>query len=120
MEGDWDILKMHFLQADQTVQINSLALNLTRVRCLADSSTGNTIAQHLIRESQFFVEWIVVSIDLESDADRAAELVDLQRLLSRWKLGWKTWWEDDQKREEMANLAQRWSDHLLYEYALSA
>ncbi|MEM6500932.1 MAG: hypothetical protein AAF685_03725 [Cyanobacteria bacterium P01_C01_bin.89] len=62
----------------------------------------------------------MVNINLESDADRAAELVDLQRLLSRWKLSWRDWWEDERKREEMANLAQRWSDRLLQEYALSA
>ncbi|MGD1936743.1 MAG: hypothetical protein ACFCA4_04205 [Cyanophyceae cyanobacterium] len=120
MGVDWDILKTHFLQADPAVQLDSLALNLTRIQVFANSGTGESVAQHLVRESQFFIEWMVVDINLESDAARAAELVDLQRVLSRWKLSWRDWWEDEQKREEMANLAQRWSDRLLQEYALSA
>ena len=120
MGVDWDILKTHFLQADSTVQLDSLALNLTRIRFFAESKVGEPVAQHLVRESQFFIEWIVLGINLESDAERAAELVDLQRLLSRWKLSWRDWWEDDQKREEMANLAQQWRDRLLQECALSA
>ncbi|MEM9245129.1 MAG: hypothetical protein AAGA67_05245, partial [Cyanobacteria bacterium P01_F01_bin.153] len=69
---------------------------------------------------QCFIEWMVVNINLESDGDWAAELVDLQRLLSRRKLSWMDWWGDDQKRKEMAKLAQQWGDKLLQQYALSA
>ncbi|MEM6502281.1 MAG: hypothetical protein AAF685_10635 [Cyanobacteria bacterium P01_C01_bin.89] len=62
----------------------------------------------------------MVNINLESDSDWAAELVDLQRLLSRWKLRRMDWWGDEQKRKEMAKLAQQWGDKLLQQYALSA
>ena len=120
MGVDRDILKTHFLETDSTAQLDSLALNLTRIRFFAESGIGESVAQYLVRESQFFIEWMVTGINLEADAERAAELVDLQRLLSRWKFGWKDSWEDDQKREEMAVLAQRWSDRLLREYASPA
>ncbi|MEO0988675.1 MAG: hypothetical protein AAFY20_24525 [Cyanobacteria bacterium J06639_14] len=119
MGVNWDILKKRFLQADQTAQLERLALNLTRIQFLADSVTGESVVEHLIRESQFFIEWIVAGIDLETNLEQAVELADLQRLLSRWKLGWAEL-GDDHKRKEVAKLAQQWSDRLLQRYALSA
>lgn len=48
--------------------------------------TDKSVAQHLVRESQFFIEWAVLGINLETDIAFAIDLVDLQRLLNRWKL----------------------------------
>lgn len=120
MGVDWEILKSRFLQADQATQLDSLALNLTRIQALVNSGTSESVAEHLVRESQFFIEWMVAGIDLEIDLDQAVELADLQRLLSRWKLSWADWWGDAQKRQEVAKLAQQWSDRLLQQCALSA
>lgn len=69
------------------------------------------MAQHLVRESQVFIEWAVPGINLETDMGFATDLVDLQRLLSRWKLGWSELWAND-KRQEMATLAQQWCDRI--------
>ena len=66
------------------------------------------MAQHLVGESQFFIEWAVLGINLETDIAFASDLVDLQRLLSRWKLGWAELWANEVKRQEMATLAQQW------------
>ena len=120
MGVNWDILKKRFLQADQTAQLESLALNLTRIQFFADSVTGESFVEHLIRESQFFIEWIVPGIDLETGLDQAVELADLQRLLSRWKLNCSDWWGDEQKRQEVARLSQEWCDRILKQHTLSA
>ena len=56
MGVNWDILKKRFLQADQTAQLESLALNLTRIQFFADSVTGESVVEHLIRESPFFID----------------------------------------------------------------
>ena len=120
MGVNWDILKKRFLQADQTAQLESLALNLTRIQFFADSVTGESVVEHLIRKSQFFIEWIVPGIDLETGLDQAVELADLQRLLSRWKLNCSDWWDDEQKRQKVAQLAQEWCERILKQHTLSA
>jgi hypothetical protein len=70
------------------------------------------LAQHLVRESQYFIEWAVPTIDLETDMAFATDLVDLQRLLSRWKLSWSELWTNESKRQEIATLAQQWRDRI--------
>lgn len=112
MAINWDILKAQYLQANRATQLDSLALNLTRIQLLARSGTDESVAQHLVRESQFFIEWAVPSIDLETDVTFATELVDLQRLLSRWKLSWSELWANESRRQEIATLAQQWRDHI--------
>jgi hypothetical protein len=51
----------------------------------------------------------VPGINLETDIAFASDLVDLQRLLSRWKLSWSELWANHQ---EMAVLAQQWCDRI--------
>ena len=106
MAIDWDILKAQYLQANQANQMDSLALNITQIQLLARNGTDESVAQHLVRESQFFIEWAVPKIVLETDVTFATELVDLQRLLSRWKLHWPELWVSEAKRQEIATLAQ--------------
>ena len=108
MAINWDILKTHYLQANQMTQLDSLILNLTRIQLLAQSGTDESVAHHLVRESQFFIEWAVSGIDLETDVTFATDLLDLQRLLSRWKLSWSEVWAHETNRQEIATLAQQW------------
>ncbi|MEO0397749.1 MAG: hypothetical protein AAF243_17440 [Cyanobacteria bacterium P01_A01_bin.137] len=106
MEIDWEILKAHFLEADSATQLNSLAMNLTRIQLFTSSNVGEPTVKHLIRESQFFIEWIVTDLNLEVHLNQAVELTDLQRLLSRWKLS--NWWGDEQTRQDVAKQAGEW------------
>ncbi len=41
------------------MQLDSLALNLKRIQVLVCSGSDALTAQHLVRESQFFIEWMV-------------------------------------------------------------
>ncbi|WP_228054215.1 hypothetical protein [Nodosilinea sp. LEGE 07298] len=54
----------------------------------------------------------MLGIDLETDIAFASDLVDLQRLLSRWKIGWAELWANEAKRQEVAVLAQQWCDRI--------
>jgi hypothetical protein len=112
MAINWDILKSRYLQANRSAQLASLSLNLTRIQTLAQSGTDELVAQHLVRESQFLIEWTVPSLNLETDLLFATELVDLQRLLSQWKLGWSEVWGNEVERQAIAELAQQWCDRL--------
>ncbi len=109
---NWDLLKSHYLQVNRVTQLGSLALNLMRIQLLAQSGTDESIAQYLVRESQFFIEWMVSGIDLDTDITFATELVDLQRLLSRWKLSWSDLWLNENKHQEVAMLAQQWCNYI--------
>jgi len=112
MATNWDILRAQYLQANRATQLDSLTMNLMRIQLLAHSGTEETVAQHLVKESQFFIEWVVPMIDLEADMAFATDLVDLQRLLSRWKLSWPELWTNESQRQEISTLAQEWCDRL--------
>jgi hypothetical protein len=112
MAMNWDLLKQLYLKSDQTSQFYSLALNLTRIQTLTQDRMDGPIAKHLIRESQFFIEWTVPTLDLETEIDFATDLVDLQRLLGRWKLNWEEYWDNDQKRLAMIEALKLWCDRL--------
>ena len=78
-------LKARYEAVAANVQIDSLGMNLVRLQTLAENGTEESVAQHLVRESQFFIEWSVPGLSLETDMAIVQELLSLQRLLSRWK-----------------------------------
>ena len=112
MAMNWDLVKNRYLQTSRSSQMDSLSLNLIRIQALAASETDESMAHHLVRESQFFIEWFVPGIDLETDISLATELLSLQRQLSRWKLNWPKLWRSDLERQQMATVAQQWCEQL--------
>jgi hypothetical protein len=112
-----DILKTQYLQQDISTQLDRLAENLTQIKALAQAGTEEQLVQDLIRESQFFVEWVVPNLNLDMNLNLATELVELQRQLSRWKLHWSTLWSSPSDRLQIAHHAQEWSDRVLLGFA---
>ncbi len=112
MAMNWDGLKTRYLQSDRTSQLESITLNLARIQTLASHVEEGSVARHLVRESQFFIEWTVPTIDLAVEIEIATELVDLQRQLSAWKLDWETLWANEADRLVLAQTAQQWCDRL--------
>ncbi len=112
MAMNWDSLKTRYLQSDRTSQLESITLNLARIQTLASNVEESSVARHLVRESQFFIEWTVPTIDLVLDIEIATELVDLQRQLSDWKLDWERLWANEADRLTLAQTAQQWCDRL--------
>ena len=112
MAMNWEILKTRYLQTSRAAQIDSLSLNLTRLQTLAASGVEGTVAHHLVRESQFFIEWIVSGLNLDTDMSLATELLSLQRQLSQWKLNWPERWESEPERQKISSTAQTWCEQL--------
>ena len=112
MAVNWDLLKVQYLKGNRASQLGSLALNLMRLHVLVRQGSEDAVAQHLVRESQFFVEWTVPTINLETEMSSATELLELQRSLSRWKLNWAELWANESDREQVAVMAQEWCDRL--------
>ena len=112
MAMNWEILKTRYLQTSRASQMDSLSLNLTRLQSLAASGVEGSVAHHLVRESQFFIEWTVSGINLETDMALATELLSLQRQLSRWKLSWPELWANEPERQKISSVAQTWYEQL--------
>jgi hypothetical protein len=108
-----DILRDAYLQHDLSVQLSQLGANLNQIKTLTQTGVEEQIALDLIREGQFFIEWVVPNLNLETNLDLSTELVELQRQLSRWKLHWSALWSSPQERSQIAQCAQEWSDRLL-------
>ncbi len=51
-------------------------------------------------------------ISLEDEITLATELLDLQRLLSHWKLDWPELRGSELERQKIAAAAQQWCEHL--------
>jgi hypothetical protein len=118
MAIDLDILKTEYLQNDLFTQHNRLVENLTQIQALVQIEAEEQRIQTLLRETQFFVEWIVPGINPEIYTEFAAELVELQRQLSRWKLWWSIIWVKSTDRLQVAADAQQWCDRLQANFAL--
>ena len=112
MAINWEMLKTRYLRSEPMAQLESLVLNLTRIQTLVENQDGEEVAKHLVRESQFFIEWTVSSLDLEQNMILATDLADLQRQLSVWKLDWSECWENLQQRQQIAQLSKQWCDRL--------
>lgn len=115
MAVNLDLLKTQYLQNGTSTQLDRLAANLTRIEALAQVDTEAQLAQDLIRESQFCIEWIVSNLHLETRLDLATELVELQRQLSRWKLHWSALWPNPGDRSPIARQAHEWSNRVLHQ-----
>lgn len=116
MAVNLDSLKTQYLQNDISTQLDMLAANLAQLSVLAQMGTEEQLTQDLIRESQFFIEWMVSHLDLEMKLDLATELVELQRQLSRWKLHWSSIWSNSDDRLQVAQLAHEWGDRVLHQF----
>ncbi|GAB4386028.1 MAG: hypothetical protein Kow00121_51820 [Elainellaceae cyanobacterium] len=113
MAVNLDVLKTQYLQNDTSTQLDRLAAHLTQISALTQAGTEEQLAYDLIRESQFFIEWAVANLNLETTLSLATELVELQRQLSRWKLYWSKLWSNSCDRLPIARQSQEWSDRLL-------
>jgi hypothetical protein len=112
MAMNWEKLKARYEAVSPSVQVESIGMNLVRLQTLAESGMEESMAQHLVRESQFFIEWTVPGISLETNMALVQALISLQRLLIRWKLNWTDLWDTPSERQKMADAAQQWYEHL--------
>jgi hypothetical protein len=94
-----------FQQNDISTQLGLLATHLTHIQGLMPLGEDEAKVGSLIRESLYFIEWTIPQY-LEMDVDRAAELVDLGRVLAQWRFNWEKIWVDSDARVEVAQQAE--------------
>ena len=101
--------KERYLRDELPVRLGNLASNLSRLKSFAENATLDEAAYRVLIESKFFIEWAAADASLSQQV----ELLELQRMLARWQLGWDEIWEDPERRSRMAAEARQWSNRVL-------
>lgn len=104
-----DNIRERYLQDDLPTRLGGLAANLSRIKSFSRHEANQNAVESLLDESRFFIEWTARDTEIET----AAELVELQIQLSRWKKNWSIIWKDAKQRHQIAEQASPWSKRVL-------
>ncbi|MEH2393308.1 MAG: hypothetical protein V7K21_17185 [Nostoc sp.] len=72
-----------------------------------------TLIEAWNKESRYFIKWIVPDMVKADEIDRAAELVDLVRVLTRWLFKWGTIWSDATEKLSATQQTENWLKRVL-------
>src|SRR3972149_2694351 len=102
-------LRERYLKDPLAVRVGGLAANLARVGSFSNDSRHERVVAAMLEESKWFIEWAAAGAPL----DMQGLLVECQRQLARWQMGWSEIWRDVNQRAEVAEAARIWSGRLL-------
>lgn len=102
-------LRERFLRDSPAVRLGGLAANLARVQSFSDHEAHREVVRALLEESKWLIEWAAP----EAEPAIRGLLVDCQRQLARWTLGWAHIWPDLKRRTSVSREAGEWSRRLL-------
>jgi hypothetical protein len=104
---DFSLKQQAFDQKELSNRLHQLAENLAQIQKLCISESPPSSMFDLVKESRYFIEWTVPDL-VKIDIDRAAELVDLGRVLTRWLFNLEKIWSDRQEKIQVAQQAEQW------------
>ncbi|MBN3944920.1 hypothetical protein [Nostoc sp. NMS9] len=102
-----------FIQDDVTTRLHHLAAHLEQIQSLWTQPSSQELMLTLVKESRYFIEWTVPDMVKADDIDRAAELVDLGRMLTRWLFNWDNIWSDAEQKQSAAGQTSYWLRRVL-------
>jgi hypothetical protein len=86
-----------------------LAANLARISSSARRPGGAENVAQMLEESRYFIEWTAA----EAEPEVAAELVDIQVMLSLWRSAWPEAQHNHHQRALLSFTAKKWADRVL-------
>lgn len=98
-----------FLRDPLPVRLGNLASNLARLKSFTAHITMSDAAQKIVYESKHFIEWTIGEAELALQV----ELIELQRQLAHWQLGWAENWNHPERRNQIAEAADVWTQKIL-------
>jgi hypothetical protein len=101
--------KARFLKESLPIRLASLAADLGRVSSSARHQSGAESVAEMLEESRYYIEWTAA----EAEPEIAAELVDIQRMLSLWVKTWPDAQKNVTQRTLLSVQAKKWSDLVL-------
>ncbi|MHC5761392.1 hypothetical protein [Nostoc sp.] len=102
-----------FMQDDVTTRLRRLATHLSQIQSLWTQGSSEDLILVLVDESRYFIEWTVPDMVKADDIDRACELVDLVRLLTRWLFHWDNIWTDAEQKQSGSAQISYWLQRVL-------
>ena len=106
---DLDRIRTRFMRDPIAVRLAGLAADLARISSSARRSTGAAQVNEMIEESRYYIEWTASEIPVE----QAAELVDIQVMLTAWRHAWPEAQTSQSQRTLLSLQAKKWSDQVL-------
>jgi hypothetical protein len=103
----------NFTQDDVTTRLRRLATHLSQIQFLWTQGSSEDLILVLVDESRYFIEWTVPDMVKADDIDRACELVDLVRLLTRWLFHWDNIWTDAEQKQSASLEISYWLQRVL-------
>jgi hypothetical protein len=101
--------RQRFLRDSLEKRLGGLAATLARISSSARNSESPVIVENLLDEAKHYIEWTAADAEVET----AAELVQMQRLITLWQKSWKNAFKDTSQRVVLSTLAKEWSDKAL-------
>lgn len=98
-----------YLRDPLPVRLAGLAANFARIASSARHATGAEAVDTMLEESRYYIEWTAAEAEIEV----AAELVDIQRLLTAWRNAWPEAQHSPSQRILLSIQAKKWSDQVL-------
>jgi hypothetical protein len=102
-------LHQRYLRDPLPVRLGGLAATLGRISSSARESNSADTVIDLLDEARHLIEWTAADADL----DTAAELVDMQRLITLWYKTLPSGFNEKTLRTLLSVQAKNWSDKVL-------
>jgi hypothetical protein len=102
-------IQQRFLKDPLPVRLGGLAADLRRISSAARRAAGAAHVALMLEESQYFIEWSAAELSPEA----AAQLVEIQVMLSLWKRSWPEVQQNPTQRTLLSIQARQWSDRVL-------
>ena len=106
---DREKLKQRFMRDPLERRLGGLAATLARISSSARNSESPVIVENLLDEAKHLIEWTAA----DTEAETAAELVQIQRLITLWQKSWESAYKEKSQRILLATQAKEWSDKTL-------
>ena len=103
--NNWTASEITFRCERLSVRMERLAQNFLLMSALSVDGSDAEAVLALVRESKVFLELTAIDLDVE----RAFELAQIQRQLSRWHIHWQQTWTNDASRLKISTDAQTWA-----------
>ena len=108
-EDQLDSHRERFLHDPLPVRLGNLASALGHIGATADDVRNLGTVRKLVDQVAWYVEWVVPDLD---SPETQAEIVDCQRLMSKWRVRWEALSSDPGARADLAREAARWRDRI--------
>jgi hypothetical protein len=98
-------IQERFLKDPIATRLAGLATDLGRISSSARHPSGSASVVEMLKESRYFIEWTAA----ETETEIAAELVDIQVMLSLWLKAWPEAQHNQTQRTLLSLQAKKWS-----------